>query len=146
MRGQRRPSRAHIAEKEAAQEGPGRADRAQHADRAQQARHSQAAHAWTMPRGGVAKPAKPHAVQGKASEAAAHASHATVHPHQEVGSTAGNVQASAGFSMHCHVLPGRSEASHERCIRPRRWAALHVKATEEMGTLTARMASDLAEA
>ena len=85
---------AHRAETEAMLEGRGHADKAPDTDRAQQARHSQAAHAVDSAEGGVATPAKPHAVQGKATEAAAHGSHATVHSHQEVGSTAGCMQAS----------------------------------------------------
>ena len=68
---------AHRAETEGAQAGRG------HADKAQQARHSQASHAADDADSGVAKPVVPHAAQGKATEAAAHAS---AHPHQEVGS------------------------------------------------------------
>ena len=67
---------AHRAENEAAH-----ADKAPHADKAQQARHSSAAQALDDAESGVTKPGKPHAVQGKATEAVAHA---TVHTHQEV--------------------------------------------------------------
>ncbi len=67
---------AHRAENEAAH-----ADKAPHADKAQQARHSSAAQALDDAESGVTKPVRPHAVQGKATEAAAHVA---THPHQEV--------------------------------------------------------------